>query len=865
MLGRKKRAYQQRAYHLRAAVAEVLERRLLLSNTITAVEGQNFDVGDLDGTNADVVVPAGVSVSANQVRVNQLTVDGYLAINPNPNGILDPTGASMVNSITIGTNAEGAFTGTLDLGNNVLIINEPSEDAALDEYNIIWSAIQSGFNSGWTGPGIISSLAANDQTGQTSIGVAIVNQLFGGETVEWSGQTVGSDDIIVAVTDAGDASLNGVVDLNDFDQFLYGYTTPGATGWANGDFDYNGVIDLNDADIFVDSYTTAQLPVSTVPQGTITSPQYAGTVTDTAATGPSDVEANINWGDGTSATSGAIETDALGDTTYNIVGDHTYAVGGTYNVITSLTDQTNSTKIADARANVLGLSVSGESEDAVAGDDFTGPVATFTDTSANASGATYTATVNWNDGNGPQAATVLPAVNGVYTVEASKTFSDSGLDQGTVDITGSDGMSGQITTNIDVDIAPPGLSGVVNSSNEITLTMTSPANNARMELEEMGPGDLNFKVLTDYDHTQTQEGQIFILPLYSLAPDSEYQFRERADLDGEEAYSGTVDLTTTTADPAAPQGLSVTPDEAESEEADPSGNTPAWDISWSGPATIYVDYQMSLGNNLWYDESQGQGLFPITGQSNGEGGYTALLGQYSGDLGAGIQYRAIAYTDAQGDHPSSYAPFSYQGSGGVPPSGLTVYNNGNGTADFDWTYEGDGGVTLYEGAYIPGSQVVNYDGGNSPTDAEGDEADGVPIPSGVKYVFFAQQVQSYDGSPAISQPSGPVFVNVPSVPAVPGNLGVYNLNAEGTEQALIWDNDPDNESGFSIYAEHENNTAAGWQLIASTPADVTRWVNEHADPNDPLVYSVVAFNSAGNSSNDPNGPGNNNNNNNRNL
>jgi len=339
MFGRKKRAY-----HPRAAVAEVLERRLLLDGTVTAVKNENLDVGDLDGGDADVIVPAGVSVTANQVRVNQLTIDGKLSINPNPNGILDPTGASFVNTLVLATNSSGAFTGTLDLGNNVLIINEPSEDAALDEYNIIWSAIQTGYNSDWLGPGIISSAAANDPTDQTSIGVAIVNQLFGGETVEWSGQTINSDDIIVAVTDAGDADLNGVVDLNDFDQWLYGYTG-GGNSWAYGNFDYNGVVDLNDFNTWLDSYTTTQLPLSTVPQGPITPPNFEGTytpITDPDSSVPlTDLSSTINWGSGQGSSPGAIVSGIAANNGYfQVFGDHEYTSDGVYNATTTVTDST---------------------------------------------------------------------------------------------------------------------------------------------------------------------------------------------------------------------------------------------------------------------------------------------------------------------------------------------------------------------------------------------------------------------------------------------------------------------------------------------------------------------------------------------
>ncbi len=64
----------KRAGGLRAfipAIAEALERRVLLT-TVTAIQGQNFNVGDLDGPvnaasgaiSGDVYVPANASISA---------------------------------------------------------------------------------------------------------------------------------------------------------------------------------------------------------------------------------------------------------------------------------------------------------------------------------------------------------------------------------------------------------------------------------------------------------------------------------------------------------------------------------------------------------------------------------------------------------------------------------------------------------------------------------------------------------------------------------------------------------------------------------------------------------------------------------
>ncbi|MGA2583347.1 MAG: PEP-CTERM sorting domain-containing protein [Tepidisphaeraceae bacterium] len=66
----------------------------------------------------------------------------------------------------------------------------------------------------------------------------------------------------------GDADLNGVVNLNDFDDWLYGYTggtgTAGDVNWSVGDFAYTGHVDLNDFDLWLASYTSGDGSLNTL-------------------------------------------------------------------------------------------------------------------------------------------------------------------------------------------------------------------------------------------------------------------------------------------------------------------------------------------------------------------------------------------------------------------------------------------------------------------------------------------------------------------------------------------------------------------------------------------------------------------------
>ena len=131
--------------------------------------------------------------------------------------------------------------------------------------------IKSGFNNVdensiiWDGPGINSSTARDEPNGVTGLGFAVFEEL-GIETPTFLGVNVGdfdSNDIVVKYTYYGDANLNGVVNGEDFQQFLGGFGHPEVTQtWLNGDFDYNGVVNGEDFGAFLYGFQNQQGPLS---------------------------------------------------------------------------------------------------------------------------------------------------------------------------------------------------------------------------------------------------------------------------------------------------------------------------------------------------------------------------------------------------------------------------------------------------------------------------------------------------------------------------------------------------------------------------------------------------------------------------
>src|SRR6185295_16495281 len=101
--------------------------------------------------------------------------------------------------------------------------------------------IQSGRNGGsWDGNGIITSMTdASSGSHLTSLGVATAANALGlnpGQTKLWAGLTVTSTETLVMYTYAGDANLDGRINVDDYGRIDINVNVPGAQGWYNGDF-----------------------------------------------------------------------------------------------------------------------------------------------------------------------------------------------------------------------------------------------------------------------------------------------------------------------------------------------------------------------------------------------------------------------------------------------------------------------------------------------------------------------------------------------------------------------------------------------------------------------------------------------------
>jgi hypothetical protein len=203
---------------------------------------------------------------------------------------------------------------------------------------------------------------------------------------------------------------------------------------------------VNTATITDAALTLGPTLALTTPEGQRLSNEIVGTFTDADAFGTaSDFSATIDWGDATPTTSGIITKigNSGGGAVFAIMGSHTYTTVGTPTISVAVTDVGGSTIGSSTSAAVsvtqqpLLLTVFPQVATAATATPTNQVVATFVDPGGADIG--YTATVDFGDGSGPVAATVVPNGGNSFSVEApAHTYTASGQYPLTVSVTDPD-------------------------------------------------------------------------------------------------------------------------------------------------------------------------------------------------------------------------------------------------------------------------------------------------------------------------------------------------------------------------------------------------------------------------------------------
>jgi T5SS/PEP-CTERM-associated repeat protein len=147
-------------------------------------------------------------------------------------------GVSVLQNLAIG-GSPGAWTGTLDLTDNDLIIDYDLTTPLL----AVADQIRTAYNGGaWNGNGITSTSA---NANNVALGYAESSSIFATFPATFSGQQVDDTAVLVKFTRYGDANLDGTVNLADFNALAANFGQSNRF-WRQGDFNYDGTINLQD-------------------------------------------------------------------------------------------------------------------------------------------------------------------------------------------------------------------------------------------------------------------------------------------------------------------------------------------------------------------------------------------------------------------------------------------------------------------------------------------------------------------------------------------------------------------------------------------------------------------------------------------
>ena len=293
-----------------------------------------------------------------------------------------------------------------------------------------------------------------------------------------------------ATIDWGDGTSLSQATLAPLNPPAGSYPPPGLTVSAGHTYARSGTFDiLIQATSSTGQTLTAKEVVNVAPEVLVLTPStisptsafssgsvVVATAQDSLPLGDSTFSAMIHWGDGSPATPGTIVSNAAkgNGSTFQIVGNHTYANLGQYPIQVTVTSLTGASATVTGAADVVNSpaftasSLSLAAQTAVAIDPQ--PIAVWTYADSTATASAFTATINWGDGSAASPGTIsvasvaasapgtTPVVPGhlIVNVSGSHTYNTAGTYDATVSIQSSAGStSSAATTMVVTDPTPP--------------------------------------------------------------------------------------------------------------------------------------------------------------------------------------------------------------------------------------------------------------------------------------------------------------------------------------------------------------------------------------------------------------------------
>lgn len=247
------------ALHVNAPLAPPLRFALSAGDDVLQVNSGTLniatDIGNyLQTLELKVLAGATVNFNASQ-RLRRIDVTGTATLLAGGNKILRTRSV--------------AATGKLDLVDNDVIVDYSGTSPLGNgtTFTGVSKLLRDGRNGGaWNGNGIVTSMtAAKSPTLLTTLGVAEAKDVVGPSGGTWNGVSLDNTALILKYTYAGDATLNGRIDGDDFFAIDAGFSA-GNKGYYAGDFDYSQGVDADDYFAIDRNYNKGQLALA-LPAG----------------------------------------------------------------------------------------------------------------------------------------------------------------------------------------------------------------------------------------------------------------------------------------------------------------------------------------------------------------------------------------------------------------------------------------------------------------------------------------------------------------------------------------------------------------------------------------------------------------------
>jgi autotransporter-associated beta strand protein len=192
------------------------------------------------GIGALVLASATTYTGGTTVNGGSLVVGNADALNGGSLAIATAASAQLTEGLPKAVTVSSVTTagsGQLDITNNSMVVKSMTASA-------VQAQLASGYNAGaWNGPAGITSTTAAAST-ETSVGFATQAQLGVTEFKGVSG--LDADDVLVKYTYAGDANLDGKVDIGDLGLLAGAWQQLTGKVWFDGDFTYDGAVNIGD-------------------------------------------------------------------------------------------------------------------------------------------------------------------------------------------------------------------------------------------------------------------------------------------------------------------------------------------------------------------------------------------------------------------------------------------------------------------------------------------------------------------------------------------------------------------------------------------------------------------------------------------